>query len=112
VLKALEEARQAKRIRGSLEARVSLRATDSLAPVLEQYRDLLRYLFIVSDVQLGGAARPDLRSTEIPGLEIAVEPAAGKKCERCWNYSPRVGSFPDYPGVCERCYPVLETWAG
>jgi isoleucyl-tRNA synthetase len=112
VLKALEEARRAKRIRGSLEARVSLRATDSLAPVLEQYRDQLRYLFIVSDVHLGSAAQPDVRSTEIPSLEIAVEPAAGKKCERCWNYSPRVGNFSDHPGVCERCYPVLEALAG
>jgi isoleucyl-tRNA synthetase len=112
VLKALEETRKSKRIRGSLEARVSLRAGDNLAPVLERYRNHLRYLFIVSEVQLHDDAQPGLRSTEIPGLEIAVEPAHGKKCERCWNYSSRVGSFSDCPTVCERCYPVLEALAG
>jgi isoleucyl-tRNA synthetase len=112
VLKALEEARKAKRIRGSLEARVRLRATDTLAPVLEHYRDQLRYLFIVSSVQVGGDPGPRALPSDLPGLEIAVEPAEGAKCERCWNYSTRVGSFPNYPAVCERCYPVVEALGG
>ena len=108
VLKALEEARQAKRIRSSLDAQVHLRLTDSLKPVLESYRDQLRALFIVSAVRLGREARPGAYQADLPGLEVSVEPAEGKKCERCWNYSPRVGSFADYPTVCERCHPVLE----
>jgi len=112
VLKALEEARNAKRIRGSLEARVYLRPPDNLLPMLEHYRDHLRYLFIVSAVEVGNDARPGARATEIPGLEIAVDTAEGSKCERCWNYSPRVGSFTDFPTVCERCYPVVEALAG
>jgi len=37
-----------------------------------------------------------------------VEPAAGKKCERCWNYSPHVGESTRYPDVCERCVTALE----
>ena len=32
---------------------------------------------------------------------------AGEKCERCWNYSTRVGEDKNYPTVCERCAPVL-----
>ncbi|MDA2913454.1 isoleucine--tRNA ligase [Acidobacteriia bacterium AH_259_A11_L15] len=113
VLKVLEQARQAKTIRSSLEAQVYLRVSgDTLAPLLENYRAELPALFIVSAVRLGREARPHLRKSELPGLEIGVSVAEGKKCERCWNYSPRVGSFPDYPTVCERCAPVLQALGG
>jgi isoleucyl-tRNA synthetase len=36
-----------------------------------------------------------------------VNKAAGKKCERCWNYSTHVGEDAVYPTVCERCSAVL-----
>ena len=52
VLKALEVARQEKFIGGSLEARVVLAVGQDLQPLVEQYRDLLRYLFIVSQVEI------------------------------------------------------------
>lgn len=39
---------------------------------------------------------------------IGVSRAIGTKCERCWNYSPKVGSFVDHPTLCERCYDVIE----
>jgi len=111
VLKALEQGRQAKKIRSSLEAQVYLRVTDSLAPVLESHRDQLRALFIVSAVQLGTEARAGTFPAELAGLEIGIKPAEGKKCERCWNYSPQVGRFAGFPTVCERCAPVLEELA-
>ncbi|MFQ5694460.1 MAG: isoleucine--tRNA ligase, partial [Terriglobia bacterium] len=112
VLKALEQARQAKTIRSSLEAQVYLRAGDGLVPLLNDYRDQLRALFIVSGVCLGDNGLPSMQVTELPGLEVAVGPAEGSKCERCWNYSTRVGSFSQYPTVCERCAPVLDELAG
>ena len=34
--------------------------------------------------------------------------AQGEKCERCWNYSTRVGESSRYPTVCERCVAALE----
>jgi isoleucyl-tRNA synthetase len=43
----------------------------------------------------------------IEGLQIRVERAHGKKCERCWNYSTRVGESADYPTLCERCVAAL-----
>ena len=52
VLKALETARNEKRIGSGLEAQVRLAAPESIHPVLERYRDQLRYVFIVSDVVL------------------------------------------------------------
>lgn len=38
---------------------------------------------------------------------IGVSRADGSKCERCWNYSPKVGSFAEHPTLCSRCYDVV-----
>ena len=38
---------------------------------------------------------------------VEVKKADGLKCERCWNYSTRVGEDKEYPTVCERCSAVL-----
>jgi isoleucyl-tRNA synthetase len=102
-LKALEEARTAKRIGGSLEAQLQLAVPEELYPVLERHRDQLRYLFIVSDVMLERIPA----SNGTAGLRITVVKAPGQKCERCWNYSPRVGEDKRYPTVCERCSAAL-----
>ena len=113
VLKALEQARQAKKIRSSLEAQVYLRVSgDTWGPLLGDYQEQLRALFIVSAVRVGRDPRSGLVPADLAGLEIGVEAAEGKKCERCWNYSPRVGSFARHLGVCERCAPVLESFEG
>jgi isoleucyl-tRNA synthetase len=102
-LKVLEAARAEKRIGSSLEAQVLLAAPESVYPLLERYRDQLRYLFIVSDVVLEKAPSRDGDA----GLMIEVSKAPGQKCERCWNYSIHVGEDPAYPTVCERCSAVL-----
>jgi isoleucyl-tRNA synthetase len=101
VLPKLEEARVAKLIGSSLEARVILSAGESpeQRDLLERYKDELRYLFIVSEVELEEAA---------PGsTPVRVERARGEKCERCWNYSARVGESERYPTACERCVEAL-----
>jgi len=104
VLKALEEARNQKLIGKGLEAQVALAAADPVYSVLAKYKDELRYLFLVSAVELkhtpagNGAA----------GVKVQVSRAAGKKCERCWNYSTHVGEDPEYPMICERCSRVLK----
>ncbi len=111
VLGALERARQEKTIRGSLDAEVHLCAEGELAALLRNHRDQLRALLIVSAVELGSDTKPTIVQSEMPGLGIAVRAAQGKKCERCWNYSPLVGTFSECPTVCERCAPVLEALA-
>jgi isoleucyl-tRNA synthetase len=102
-LKALEAARNEKRIGGGLEAQLRLVAPDSIYPVLERYRDELRYLFIVSSVILEKSPASNGGS----GLTFEVNKAPGEKCERCWNYSTHVGEDKEYPTVCERCSAVL-----
>jgi len=41
-------------------------------------------------------------------VKVQVSRAAGKKCERCWNYSTHVGEDPEYTMICERCSRVLK----
>jgi isoleucyl-tRNA synthetase len=102
VLRALEESRTAKSIGSSLEARVEISAAGSAYDLLQQYKDQLRYIFIVSEVEV-------LPSEEgASGVVIKIRPAAGEKCERCWNYSTRVGESSRYPTICERCVAALD----
>ena len=105
VLKALEEARNGKLIGTGLEAQVILNASEPLYTLLKRYDTQLRYLFIVSAVEIRSAASPDGPSGSV---KVEVKKAEGQKCERCWNYSTHVGEDPNYPTVCERCSAVLK----
>ena len=102
VLRTLEGARVAKLIGSSLEAHVRVAAKRKTYELLQQYREELRYLFIVSQVSL-----TILDDADAEELRVAVERAEGQKCERCWNYSVRVGEFTRYPSACERCVEAL-----
>jgi isoleucyl-tRNA synthetase len=105
VTKALEEARSARKIAASLEARVEVRGSaGQLAPLRGYEKEStvfpgnLANLFIVSRVDLAEGEGP---------LAVRVDRAPGLKCERCWTYSEKVGKLPIHPGVCERCAGVL-----
>ena len=107
VLKALEEARNQKMIGANLQAQVALTAADPVYTVLERYKGDLRYIFIVSAVELHrGSGNGDTP------VSVQVSKAAGAKCERCWNFSTRVGENADYPTICERCTAVLKQIEG
>ncbi len=103
VLKSLEEARNNKLIGTGLEAQVSITASDPLYSLLQRHGGDLRYLFIVSAVTVFQGS-----GNGTGGVHIEVKKADGAKCERCWNYSTRVGEDKDYPTVCERCSAVLK----
>jgi isoleucyl-tRNA synthetase len=103
--KALEEARNAKQLAGSLEASVTVRGPTAILAPLRQHEAAstvfpgnLANLLIVSQVLLEEADGP---------LTVAVERAPGRKCGRCWTFSERVGSL-NPPEVCERCSEVLK----
>jgi len=103
VLKALEEARNNKLIGTGLEAQVAITASDPVYSLLQRHASELRYLFIVSAVTLAQGS-----GNGSGGVHIGVMKADGAKCERCWNYSTRVGEDKTYPTVCERCSAVLK----
>ncbi|MBK8465680.1 MAG: isoleucine--tRNA ligase [Chloracidobacterium sp.] len=98
VLKALEDARNDKQIGSSLDANVILTTDAATTRFLMDYFDQLRYVFIVSQVEVH----------EGDAFRVEIQKADGEKCERCWNYSVRVGEFVEYPSVCERCNDALK----
>jgi isoleucyl-tRNA synthetase len=107
VLKALEIARNDKKINSGLEAKVLLNADLELKSKLKHDQALLPSLFIVSQVELISAGEGSYKSELVPSLEVSVQKADGVKCERCWNYSVHVGENLRYPTVCERCTAAL-----
>jgi isoleucyl-tRNA synthetase len=110
-LKALEQARQAKLIGSALDARVTLHPRDeAMRAHLEALGpDTLAQILIASEVSLAptGAAEPADAPTEGP-LAVRVERAAGHKCQRCWCYSPSVGSHRVHATLCSRCVAVVD----
>ena len=109
VLKALEPVRAAKTITSGLEARVTLAATTDLEALLRKYAAFLPGLFIVSQVEIAATKAEGATASGIEGLQIRVERALGKKCERCWNYSTHVGENTEFhPAICERCVAALQ----
>jgi isoleucyl-tRNA synthetase len=121
-LRALEAARNVKRINSSLEAKVNFElfttaAEAQLLGTLRKYAQWIPGLLIVSQVGIPadsagqmrtrGLHGDSYRSEVFPGLALRVIAAAGTKCERCWNYSTHVGENTRYPGICERCSEAL-----
>ena len=109
VLKRLEEKRQKNEIGSGLEAKVTLATEDrEYKRLLKDNSDILRYIFIVSQVDIKeGAVSKDEIDPALP-IAIYIEKAKGTKCQRCWNYSEQVGSFKGHPTLCERCVKAVE----
>ncbi|HEY1424516.1 MAG TPA: isoleucine--tRNA ligase [Candidatus Acidoferrum sp.] len=107
VLKALETARNEKKINSGLEAKVLLNGSPELKAKLKNYLSQLPGLFIVSQVDFFSAGAADYKSEVVPSLEVSIQKADGTKCERCWNYSTHVGENTRYPTICERCTAAL-----
>ena len=94
---ALESARAEKKIGKSLEAQVSVTVPAEDAFLAEMNADELADLFIVSQADLTVGSE----------LSVAVAPAQGEKCQRCWKHHPLVGSDAKHPALCPRCAKVV-----
>ena len=79
-----------------------LRTDAGTTRFLLDYFEQLRYIFIVSQVEVH----------ESDAFGVEIQKADGAKCERCWNYSVRVGEFEKHPTVCERCADALSQIEG
>ena len=105
VAKKLEEARQNKDIGLSLEAKVTLFAEGEEYEFLAGKEELLKEIFIVSDVAIHENRRNE--DSEV-GLGVKVIKAPGQKCERCWMYSETVGKDEENPTICHKCSEALK----
>jgi isoleucyl-tRNA synthetase len=110
VLKALEQARNEKKIGKSLTAAITLYSNGDVTELLKTTPHLEK-LFIVSGVTLAGDvddAPKDAISFE--NLAIVVEPAKGETCERCWVVSETVGENKEHTGLCSSCAETVLTY--
>ncbi|OIO35683.1 MAG: isoleucine--tRNA ligase [Candidatus Omnitrophica bacterium CG1_02_44_16] len=98
ILKALEEKRAKGEIGSSLEAKAILGIKDeAIYKIFLRFASELPFIFIVSQAEVVKIERSQ------EAVEVAVLAADGKKCSRCWNYSPNVGLIKDHPEICGRC---------
>jgi isoleucyl-tRNA synthetase len=109
VLKALEEARNAKVIGKSLTAKVTLYVNDQTKALLDSIQENLKQLFIVSGFEVAGAYTdaPE-NAIKLDTAAIVVTKAEGETCERCWVVTNEVGQDPEHPTLCPRCSEVVK----
>jgi isoleucyl-tRNA synthetase len=111
ITRALETARREKVIGHSLEAEVMLRAEGEIGEFITREWKTLKDISIISEMSVfTAAAEGDVvsESEEFPGFTVAVRPARGEKCERCWIRSEDVGKNADHPQLCARCSSVIK----
>lgn len=106
VQKALENARTAKVIGGSLDARVTLYCDEQALVFAESVKDLLPAVLIVSKVDIVSGGQGDYTG-DFAGLSVSVAHADGGKCCRCWTYSDTVAEDGEHAGLCARCASIL-----
>lgn len=106
VQKALELARNEKKIGKSLEAKVTLFADGELLEFLNGVEDSLAEIFIVSEVEVA-QGKGDFAGN-VEGLSVSISKAEGEKCERCWTFSKTVGECSEHPTLCAKCASVIK----
>lgn len=110
ILKALEEARNAKTIGKSLEAKVTVYAKEDIVALLNDANIDFAQLSIVSAFEVAAIEEAPTEALTLEHVSIVVEKATGEKCERCWSISETVGSNEAQPTVCARCAEVVEKY--
>lgn len=111
VLKALEEARNAKTIGKSLEAKVTVYVKKELLEAFDTTKIDFAQFFIVSDFTLAGLKEEaPAEALNLDVASVVVGKAQGEKCERCWTISSKVGESDKHPTLCVRCADVVEKY--
>ena len=108
VNKALETARKAGELGGSLEAEVQLVVSEALHGSLVKLKDELRFVLITSQAKLFAAGSEQaqgltLQETAVDGLSLVIQVSTAPKCERCWHRRDDVGVDSAHPSICGRC---------
>ncbi|SJZ61882.1 Isoleucyl-tRNA synthetase [Pilibacter termitis] len=108
VLKGLENARNEKVIGKSLEAKVTVFATEAQKVLLESLNADIAQLLIVSEFELSTDANNDTQT--FGDTKLSVTHATGEVCVRCRATSTTVGDDenPHLKDVCHKCAEILK----
>jgi isoleucyl-tRNA synthetase len=108
---ALELERAAKRIGSSLEASPLIYVSDKA--IFNTLFDVdMAEVCITSNATLTNQDAPAdaFRLSDVGGIAVVVERAAGTKCARSWKILPTVGDDPEYADVSPRDAKALREW--
>ena len=111
VSKASEASRRDKVIGHSLDSIIKLELPDSIRKIVSQYSEELKFIFIVSEVELVDSLGDDEKiyvSDSLLGVKIFTERHPGQKCDRCWHYFV-VESNANDSLTCQRCQGHLQS---
>jgi isoleucyl-tRNA synthetase len=109
IAQPLETARKEKRIGSDQDAFVTV-SPGPFSDLFQSHLPKIRDALIVSGLTVGEVSGSDAyRSTAFPGLAVRVEKSPWRKCERCWNHAPEVGTVPATPELCGRCAATTRT---
>lgn len=113
VNKALEDARSAGQIKGSLATEVTLFADEELEALINRLGNELRFVLLTSAAEVKPLAEAgNAAETELKGLKVAVAGSEHAKCGRCWHLNEEVGKHEEHPELCGRCVSNLEDGVG
>ncbi|CAM3342125.1 isoleucine--tRNA ligase [Vagococcus fessus] len=108
-LKALEEARNAKLIGKSFEAKLTIFPSEPTAMLIKAIDSNLEQLLIVSQLEVADVtAEVPAEAIQFEGMSILVEKAAGETCARCRAVKEDVGSHEKLETLCDRCATIVE----
>lgn len=103
VLKALEEARNAKIIGKSFNAKVTIYPNEEILEFLNELNANLQQIFIVSQLEISTLKAPN-EAYKFDNLSVLVENALGHTCSRCWQVVKEVNE----DNICARCEEVIK----
>ena len=105
--KALEEARNEKIIGKSLEAHLTIHASEPVRTLLASLDSDIAQLLIVSQLTVTEAAAPEA-ALAFDGVAFVVEHAKGNVCDRCRRIDETVRERSYNAYVCDHCANILE----
>lgn len=110
VSKQLEQLRKEGDIGSSLNAEVTIYASDDTFTALNKLNEELRFVLITSGavvVNNEGGAQPEgaiaAEGEDVTGVWLVVNASTHEKCVRCWHHQESVGSDSEHPELCSRC---------
>jgi isoleucyl-tRNA synthetase len=105
VNRCIEMTRKDGKIKGSLQAEVTLYVNNELFTLLNKLDDELRFVLITSSATVieSDDTPEDAVTTEVQGLSVLVSVSTAQKCSRCWHHRVDVGNHAEHPELCDRC---------